>query len=84
MTHWTVLAADFLPLAFAVRLGSVAVSLALDPSPTKNTRAVSHGATDFSFSASSIAGPWLRLWNRWLNASFSICAVAALTSSFSP
>ena len=34
--------------------------------------------------ASSIAGPWLRLWNRWLNASFSICAVAALTSSFSP
>ena len=29
MAHWTALAADFLPLALAVRLGSVAVSLAL-------------------------------------------------------
>ncbi len=29
MTHWPVLVADFLPLAFAVRLGSIAMSLAL-------------------------------------------------------
>jgi len=29
VTHWTTLVADFLPLAFAVRLGSVAISLPL-------------------------------------------------------
>ena len=33
MTHWPSLVADFLPLAFAVRLGSVAISLALAAPP---------------------------------------------------
>ena len=33
MTHWTTAVADFVPLAFAVRLGSVAMSMALAARP---------------------------------------------------
>jgi hypothetical protein len=57
------------------------VSFASEPDEQKNTFEIGTGAISFSFSASSIAGSWLRPENRWVKGSLSICFRAASTSS---
>ena len=47
----------------------------------KNTFDIGTGAISFSFSASSIAGSWLRPEKRCWKGSFRNCSTAASTSS---
>ena len=57
------------------------VSFASEPEAVKNTFDIGTGAISFSFSASSIAGSWLRPEKRCWKGSFRICSIAASTSS---
>ena len=56
------------------------LSFASEPDEVKKTFDTGIGASSFSFSASSIAGSWLRA-ERCAKGSFSICSRAASTSS---
>ena len=60
------------------------VSFASEPELQKNTFEIGTGAISLSFSASSIAGSWLRPVNRCAKESLRICAAAASTSSSLP
>ena len=60
------------------------VSLASEPELQKNTLETGTGAISLSFSASSMAGSWLRPLKRWAKESLRICAAAASTSSSLP
>ena len=60
------------------------VSLASDPELQKKTFEIGTGAISFSFSASSIAGSWLRQLKMMVKGSLPICSAAASTSSSLP
>ena len=60
------------------------LSFASEPELQKNTLEIGTGAISLSFSASSMAGSWLRPVNRWAKDNFRICAAAASTSSSLP
>jgi hypothetical protein len=60
------------------------VSFASDPELAKNTLPAGNGEISFSFSASAIAGSWLRPPKMCANAILRICSAATSASSSTP
>ena len=66
---------------FMYQASLTCVSFASEPEEQKVTFEIGTGAISLSFSASAIAGSWLRPEKMCWNGSFSICSCAASASS---